>query len=215
MNLDPIFVENLIKIGMAVLVGGIVGAEREFHDKAAGFRTIILITLGSALFTIFSISMDPGFTRTRVAANIVTGIGFLGAGAIIREGGRIAGLTTAATIWLAAALGMGIGAGDLYLVLAATTVTILVLIIFPKLELRIDRIREARAYKIVVGPGEYEKIEKISDLLQEVSLTVLDHHQAKNQTSIIGTWKTIGPPSCHEKFVRTVLRDEQVQELSY
>jgi putative Mg2+ transporter-C (MgtC) family protein len=102
---------------MAVLVGGIVGAEREYQDKAAGFRTIILITLGSTLFTIFSLSMDPGFTQTRVAANIVTGIGFLGAGAIVRDGGRIAGLTTAATIWLSAALGMGIGAGQLYFVL--------------------------------------------------------------------------------------------------
>ena len=75
-----ILTENLIKIGMAVLVGGVIGAEREFRDKAAGFRTIILITVGSALFTIFSLSMDPGFTRTRIAANIVTGIGFLGAG---------------------------------------------------------------------------------------------------------------------------------------
>jgi putative Mg2+ transporter-C (MgtC) family protein len=83
-----ILTENLIKLGMAVLVGGIIGAEREFRDKAAGFRTIILITVGSVLFTIFSMSMDPGFTRTRVAANIVTGIGFLGAGAIIREHGH-------------------------------------------------------------------------------------------------------------------------------
>ena len=96
--MDPILVENLIKLGMSVLIGGTIGAEREFQDKAAGFRTIILITVGSTLFTIFSLSMDPGFTRTRIAANIVTGIGFLGAGAIIREGGRIAGMTTAATI---------------------------------------------------------------------------------------------------------------------
>lgn len=96
------FIENLIRLSMAVLVGGLIGAEREFQDKAAGFRTIILITIGSALFTMFSMSMDPGFTRTRIAANIVTGIGFLGTGAIIRESGQIAGLTTAATIWLSA-----------------------------------------------------------------------------------------------------------------
>ena len=85
--------ENIIRIGFAVLIGGIIGAEREFRDKAAGFRTIILITVGSALFTIFSASMDPGFTRTRVAANIVTGIGFLGAGAIVREHGRSSGVS--------------------------------------------------------------------------------------------------------------------------
>ena len=75
--MEPILIENLIKLGMAVLIGGVIGAEREFQDKAAGFRTIILIMVGSALFTILSLSMDPGFTQTRIAANIVTGIGFL------------------------------------------------------------------------------------------------------------------------------------------
>src|SRR5690349_15384344 len=128
--MDEFFIENLIKVGAAVLVGGIIGAEREFQDKAAGFRTIILITLGSTLFTIFSLSMDAGFTQTRIAANIVTGIGFLGAGAIMRDGWRISGLTTAATIWLSAALGMGIGAGQLYFVFAATGVTLFILLVF-------------------------------------------------------------------------------------
>ena len=127
------FYENLIKILLAVVVGGVIGAEREYQDKAAGFRTIILITLGSALFTIFSVTMDPGFTRSRVAANIVTGIGFLGAGAIVREGGKIGGLTTAATIWLSAALGMGIGAGDVYISLTATVITLLVLLVLAEM----------------------------------------------------------------------------------
>jgi putative Mg2+ transporter-C (MgtC) family protein len=139
--------ENLIRVGFAVLIGGLIGAEREFRDKAAGFRTIILITVGSALFTIFSTSLDPGFTRTRIAANIVTGIGFLGAGAIVREHGRIGGLTTAATIWLAAALGMGIGAGELLFVAASTLIVIIVLLVFPRLEIWIDHIRESRTYK--------------------------------------------------------------------
>ncbi len=213
--MDPLFIENLIKIGMAVLVGGVIGAEREYQDKAAGFRTIILITLGSTLFTIFSLSMDPGFTQTRVAANIVTGIGFLGAGAIMREGGRIAGLTTAATIWLSAALGMGIGAGQLYFVLAATFITILVLLVFPRLELRIDRIREARSYRIVLATGEYQKLAKVSAALQECSLTVYEHHQAKTEKSIIGSWKTIGAPDNHEKFIMLMLQDKEIKEIDY
>ena len=91
--------EFLIKLGAALLVGGLVGAEREYRDKAAGFRTIIFITVGATLFTMFSTVIageenDPA----RIASNIVTGIGFLGAGAIMRESGRVAGLTTAATI---------------------------------------------------------------------------------------------------------------------
>src|SRR5574339_1247046 len=133
--MESLLTENLIKLGMAVLLGGIVGAEREYQDKAAGFRTIILITLGSCLFTIFSLSMDAGNTQTRIAANIVTGIGFLGAGAIIREHGRVGGLTTAATIWLSAALGMGIGAGELAFVSITTLAVLFVLLIFPRLEL--------------------------------------------------------------------------------
>lgn len=212
-NLD--LAENLIKIGMAVLVGGIIGAEREYQDKAAGFRTIILITLGSTLFTIFSLLLDPENTQTRIAANIVTGIGFLGAGAIIREGGRVAGLTTASTIWLAAALGMGIGAGELYFVLAATGVTILVLVIFPRFELAIDRVREARLYQIVLNTKDLKKVKKIEKALADCSLQVYEHHQSKNEGSIIGSWKTIGSPKNHEKFTELMLKDKDVKEFDY
>jgi putative Mg2+ transporter-C (MgtC) family protein len=104
---DALLVESLIKLGMSILVGGLIGAEREFRVKAAGFRTIILITVGSTLFTIFSISIDPEHNRTAIAGNIVQGIGFLGAGAIIRDGGRIGAYHRRDDL---AAAGMGIGA---------------------------------------------------------------------------------------------------------
>ena len=210
-----ILIENTIKVCLAVLVGGLVGAEREFRDKAAGFRTIILITIWSTLFTIFSASMDPGFTRTRIAANIVTGIGFLGAGAIVRERGHIGGLTTAATIWLSAALGMGIGAGDIYFSLAATTITLLVLLVFPKIEARIDRIREARFYKITISANDFKKIEKVEKALMDCSLRVIDHHQTKTESAIIGTWKTIGAPKNQDKFVQMMMKDKDIKELDY
>ena len=207
--------ENLVKIGMAVLIGGIIGAEREFRDKAAGFRTIILITVGSALFTIFSASMDPGFTRTRVAANIVTGIGFLGAGAIVREHGRIGGLTTAATIWLSAALGMGIGAGELVFVAVSTFIVIIVLLVFPRLELWIDRIRESRTYKIIVSTSKADKIEEINDALAAHELKVYEHHQSKSSNMIIGTWRTIGLPKNHEKFSLLMVKDQDIEDFVY
>lgn len=212
-NLD--ITENLIRVGMAVLVGGIIGAEREYQDKAAGFRTIILITLGSTLFTIFSLLLDPGNTQTRIAANIVTGIGFLGAGAIVRDGGRVAGLTTAATIWLAAALGMGIGAGELIFVSAATAVTIFVLVVFPRFEMRIDRIREARSYRIVLGVKDLNKVEKIEKTLAACSLKIFEHHQSKNEKSIIGSWKATGSPKNHDKFTALMLKDKDVKEFDY
>jgi putative Mg2+ transporter-C (MgtC) family protein len=207
--------ENLIKIGLAVLIGGIIGAEREFRDKAAGFRTIILITVGSALFTIFSMSMDPGFTRTRIAANIVTGIGFLGAGAIVREHGRIGGLTTAATIWLSAALGMGIGAGELIFVLISTLIVIIVLLVFPRLELWIDHIRESRTYKIVVSAANADKIDKINEALVTHELQVYEHHQSKTGNTIVGTWHTIGSPKHHEKFALIMVKDKDIEDFVY
>jgi putative Mg2+ transporter-C (MgtC) family protein len=213
--MDNILIENLIKVGMAVLVGGLIGAEREYQDKAAGFRTIILITVGSALFTIFSVSMDPGFTRTRVAANIVTGIGFLGAGAIVREHGRIGGLTTAATIWLAAALGMGIGAGELLFVSLSTLIVFVILLVFPRIESRIDRIRESRTYKIVITSRNTKMTEKIYQAISTCALQVLEHHQSKTGETIIGTWRAIGSPENHEKFVGMMMKDNGVKELVY
>jgi putative Mg2+ transporter-C (MgtC) family protein len=212
--MEPIM-ENLIRVGFAVLIGGLIGAEREFRDKAAGFRTIILITVGSALFTIFSASLDPGFTRTRIAANIVTGIGFLGAGAIVREHGRIGGLTTAATIWLAAALGMGIGAGELLFVAASTLIVIIVLLVFPRLEIWIDHIRESRTYKIVVSAANVEKIDRINEALQSHQLTVYEHHQSKSGNTIVGTWNTIGSPKQHEKFSLMMVKDKDVEDFVY
>lgn len=210
-----LLIENVIKICFAVLIGGIIGAEREFRDKAAGFRTIILITVGSALFTIFSASMDPGFTRTRVAANIVTGIGFLGAGAIVREHGRIGGLTTAATIWLAAALGMGIGAGELVFVAASSLIVIIVLLVFPRLEVWIDRIRESRTYKIVVSTANADKIDRINDALTAHELKVYEHHQSKTGNTIVGTWHTIGAPRHHEKFTSIMVKDKEIEDFVY
>jgi putative Mg2+ transporter-C (MgtC) family protein len=207
--------ENLIRISFAVVIGGTIGAEREFRDKAAGFRTIILITVGSALFTIFSASLDPGFTRTRIAANIVTGIGFLGAGAIVREHGRIGGLTTAATIWLAAALGMGIGAGELIFVAASTLIVIIVLLVFPRLEIWIDHIRESRTYKIVVSAANADKIDKINEALATHELKVYEHHQSKTGNTVIGTWHTIGSPKHHEKFSLVMVKDKDIEDFLY
>ncbi len=213
--MDSIILENLLKVGMAVVLGGLIGAEREFQDKAAGFRTIILITVGSTLFTIFSISMDPGFTRTRVAANIVTGIGFLGAGAIVHEQGRIGGLTTAATIWLSAALGMGIGAGELMFVSISTAVVLIVLFIFPYIERWIDHIREARSYKIVISSSSLKGVDKIKKAMAECSLNVLEQHQTKKEDMVVGMWRVIGSPKNHEKFVDQMVKDKTIKEIVY
>jgi putative Mg2+ transporter-C (MgtC) family protein len=103
---------DAVLVAAAVLCGATIGIERERHDKPAGLRTLVLICMGSAVFTIASLSpVLGGHEPARVAAQIVTGVGFLGAGSIIRERFGISGLTTAATVWATAGVGMVIGAG--------------------------------------------------------------------------------------------------------
>ena len=109
----------VIKLFVAIILGGIVGWEREINDRPAGLRTHVLVAMGSALITIVSMSFQgPGLDPSRIAAQIVSGIGFLGAGAILRRGNIVRGLTTAASLWVVAAIGMAVGVGGAYAVLA-------------------------------------------------------------------------------------------------
>lgn len=105
--------EEILALVAAVALGGLIGLEREINGKAAGLRTNILICLGAAAFTIVSkhLGVDYGTGAGRMAAGIVTGVGFLGAGALIQEGSGVHGLTTAASIWLVASIGIACGAG--------------------------------------------------------------------------------------------------------
>jgi putative Mg2+ transporter-C (MgtC) family protein len=128
-------VEVLLRVGLAAALGGAIGFERELREREAGLRTHLLVSVGAALFTLvsayawtdwrFSTSEGLVFDPTRIAAQVVTGIGFLGAGAIIRQGLSVRGLTTAATLWVVAAIGMAAGAGY-YAAAVITTVLVLV-----------------------------------------------------------------------------------------
>jgi putative Mg2+ transporter-C (MgtC) family protein len=128
----PIELEMSLRLLLAATLGAIIGYQRERARKPAGLRTHILICVGAALFTVasaygFGVGADPG----RVAAGIVAGIGFIGAGAIIRrEGGIVEGLTTAATIWAVAAIGLAAGAG-LYIVSVVTTAVVSIVLLLP------------------------------------------------------------------------------------
>jgi putative Mg2+ transporter-C (MgtC) family protein len=128
--MDAEIKEIITKLIISLVIGVIIGGEREYRNKSAGLRTIILICLGSTLFTILSARIGDVTGASRVAANIVTGIGFLGAGAIMREGLTISGLTTASTIWVAAALGMAVGAGEYALAFFAMLFAFIVLTFF-------------------------------------------------------------------------------------
>jgi len=129
-------IELIRRLLTAALLGALLGLEREMKQKSAGLRTNILIALGSALFTVMSYEMaspadgDPG----RIAAQIVTGIGFLGAGAIMRTDSGVQGLTTAATVWVNAAVGVAAGGGSYHLAFIATGITLAALLVLEPLE---------------------------------------------------------------------------------
>jgi len=127
----PVELEMALRILMATAMGGIIGFQRERSDKPAGMRTHILIATGAALFTVISIYGFGEADTARVAAGVVAGIGFLGAGSIIRRGDQVEGLTTAATIWAAAGVGMAAGAG-LYIISAVTTAVIVLVLLLPR-----------------------------------------------------------------------------------
>ncbi|MBI2830285.1 MAG: MgtC/SapB family protein [Chloroflexi bacterium] len=122
----------VLRLLLAGVLGAAIGYQRERAGKSAGLRTHVLICIGSALFTVSSIfGFGPGVDITRIAAGVVTGIGFLGAGSILRRaGGVVEGLTTAATMWVVAGIGLATGAG-LYLAAGVTTVIVLAVLMLP------------------------------------------------------------------------------------
>jgi putative Mg2+ transporter-C (MgtC) family protein len=180
--------EALLRLALAAALGGVVGIERELREREAGLRTHLLVALGSALFTIVSaygfhafLSSGANVVRadpTRIAAQIVTGIGFLGAGAIIRQGLSVRGLTTAATLWVVAAIGLAVGAG--YYSGALITTGLVVLALWP---LRVVAYRFVRGFRpeegrllVELGAGEstgavIDEVERVGARLQSIEVS--------------------------------------------
>ncbi len=204
----------LIKIGLAILVGGLVGAEREYRDKSAGFRTMIFICLGAALFTMHSITIGITRDQARIAAAIVSGVGFLGGGAIMRGGMNVKGLTTAATIWLTAALGMGIGSGHYDVSLPAAAAVLVVLWFFPLIESWIDSLRTSRVYEAVAAL-DGETMHEIESIFANAGLNVFPKTRHKKGGKLVYSWFVTGAPGRHQVAVNKILTAEGVEELTY
>jgi putative Mg2+ transporter-C (MgtC) family protein len=134
-------IELLLRLIVALVLGALIGWERELQQMPAGFRTHALVSLGSAVFTVISGHAFTGGAAdpTRIAAQIVSGIGFLGGGAILRHGGSVRGLTTAASLWAVAAIGMAAGAGLFVLAVGGALLVIVTLELFQRLERFIKR----------------------------------------------------------------------------
>ncbi|MDD5288402.1 MAG: MgtC/SapB family protein [Dehalococcoidales bacterium] len=131
----PVQLEMVLRLLLAAALGAIIGFQREHVGKPAGARTLGLISAGAAMFSVISILSFPGGDPSRIAAGVVTGIGFLGAGAILHRHGGVEGLTTAATIWIAAGIGLAAGAG-LYIIAPVVTAIALILLLLPHKEIK-------------------------------------------------------------------------------
>ena len=146
-----LYFEEAAQVSVAFVIGAIIGLEREFRSKPAGFRTMILICVGSCLYTI--LSKESGADSTdRIASNIVTGIGFIGAGVIFKEGITVNGLTTAALIWTTAALGMAIGYNNYPLAIVVSIMVVIILFVLEPVQRFINKFHKVQDYKIRILP---------------------------------------------------------------
>jgi putative Mg2+ transporter-C (MgtC) family protein len=206
--------EIISKLLIAVLIGGIIGAEREYHNKSAGLRTLMLICLGSTLFTMFSIEIGGNTSPDRIAGGIVAGIGFVGAGVIFMGGTGINGVTTAATIWVTAALGMGVGAGHQYVALIGCIVLIGILQVFMVIEAWMDRLNSSHTYKITC-PYRDQVFEHYEALMKQYQLTFRRGPQCRENQTVTATWEAEGSKQGHNAFIHYMLNDATVEKFEF
>lgn len=158
----------MTSILVSILCGSVIGFEREYHNKSAGFRTIILICLGSTIFTI--VSRHGAGSDDRIAANIITGIGFIGAGVIFKDKMSVLGLTTAAVIWTAAGIGMATGIGYHSLAITLTLFTIIILSLFVKIENIIDRLNHGKTINITFQDTNISHLNTLEVFLKSIKV---------------------------------------------
>lgn len=181
---------SVARLLLAGFLGGLIGVERTIHHKSAGIRTNMFICFGAAMFTILSdVIPDPSLAdRTRIASNIVQGVGFLGAGAIIHAKGGVSGLTTAATIWVVASIGIAAGAGHYLLATFATAIILLALFSLGWIETTLGLKRISVSYEIK-GESAPKILDELNELLEDhrVSMQGLQVGRSQNQSRVTFT----------------------------
>jgi putative Mg2+ transporter-C (MgtC) family protein len=211
---EQLRLELFVQLLLAVSLGGAVGLERELKGKPAGLRTTILITLGATLFTVLSYRMgegvgDPG----RIAAQILTGVGFIGAGTILHMRGAVTGLTSAATIWVVAAIGMAIGARAYIEALGATLVVMLVLAGLGPAEHFLAR-QAARGYLIVHCKPEATALDDLEALVRRTGLEIDRTQSRVENVDLVVEFDIRGPKRLHDQLLIAVVHQPGVRSIS-
>lgn len=205
-DLQAIWME-LVMIITAILIGALIGGEREYRNKSAGLRTFILVSFGSCVFTILSIKIGID-NPDRLAANIITGIGFLGAGVIFKDENKVSGITTATTIWATASLGMSAGSGHLYLALLGTAVVMIVLRLLLPIQDYIDNHHKIREYKIVTAA--FIDSDVCIDLFHQYRLKYILTGEQNGPDNFSRTWQVTGKLQQHEQFTKSLIEHPEI-----
>jgi len=212
---------TLLRLVVAAALGGAIGLERELGGKPAGLRTNILICIGSVLYTHLSIAMlsaiagagGTGTDPTRVAGQIVTGVGFIGAGTILHARGAVVGLTSAATIWVVAAIGVALGSGY-YLEGIATTVVVLgVLAGLGRVEKLVERQSTRSTISIHARPGP-TVLEDLESLVRRAGLEVNAVSSRQENVDLVIDFDLRGSKRLHDQVMITLLHHDHVRTVS-
>ncbi|GEM63541.1 magnesium transporter MgtC [Sphingobacterium faecium NBRC 15299] len=183
-------INDMVAMVISIICGGAIGFEREYKNKSAGFRTIILISLGSTIFTI--VSQHGTGTDDRISANIITGIGFIGAGVIFKDKISIRGLTTAAVIWTSAAIGMTAGIGYHALALCLTLITLGVLLMVTRVERMIAQLQKEQLLSVTFRDPDFDQVPQLENILNTKGLTLERMEIVKENDHLIVNFKVSG-----------------------
>jgi putative Mg2+ transporter-C (MgtC) family protein len=177
--LDNLFSKTLARLVLAAFLGGLIGLERELKHRPAGLRTNMFICFGAAMFTILSLELAQGNEATRIASQIIPGIGFIGAGSILRDKGGVTGVTTAATIFVVASIGMACGGGLYLLAVFATLLILLTLLLLGWLEQRFSLKPFSMSYALTSDKSSDEVVEELNSVLEEQDQEMQRMHLSK------------------------------------
>jgi putative Mg2+ transporter-C (MgtC) family protein len=203
---------DIIAMLVSVICGGIIGFEREYRSKSAGFRTIILISLGSTIFTI--VSQHGAGTDDRISANIITGIGFIGAGVIFKDRISVRGLTTAAVIWTSAAIGMTAGIGYHALALVLTISTLCVLVMVSYVEKIISGLQKQKMITIIFVDNAICQLMLLEEQLKQAGAKTERMEVSKEDSRLTVVYLVSGKKTVIDKINMLLAATEQVATFS-
>ncbi|HEY1025373.1 MAG TPA: MgtC/SapB family protein [Sphingobacteriaceae bacterium] len=204
---------DVLRIVVSIICGSAIGFEREYRNKSAGFRTIILICLGSTIFTMVS-QNAAGMSDDRIAANIITGVGFIGAGVIFKDNVSITGLTTAAVIWAAAAIGMVVGISEYGLGLLLSCVVLIILSVFNKIEGAIDFLHHRRTFNIKFKEPDVKVLEQTEQFIKAGGLSSKRLQIAKTDEALVVTIEIYGKKRLIQQINEKLVSHPDIRQIN-